>query len=47
MKKIFAFALLLASCYLLGCNTVAGIGQDVSAAGGAVSNASYQAKSKM
>lgn len=38
MKKIILIAL-AASALLAGCNTIAGAGQDVSAAGHAVTNA--------
>ena len=39
--------ILLASCLLTACNTMAGMGQDVSSAGHAVTNAADDVKSKM
>ena len=47
MKKLSAALLLIASLSLTGCNTIAGVGQDVSAGGQAVSKAAYSAKQRM
>lgn len=43
MKKMILIAL-AASALLAGCNTIAGAGKDVSAAGNAVSHTADQAK---
>ncbi|QEA13735.1 entericidin A/B family lipoprotein [Comamonas flocculans] len=39
MKKIAALAPLLLAVFLVGCNTVKGMGQDVQRAGGAIERA--------
>ena len=39
--------ILLASCLLTACNTMAGMGQDVSSGGHAEANAAHGVKSKM
>lgn len=44
MKKIIALGLVAAALAVTGCNTVAGLGRDVSAAGQAVSGAAEEAR---
>lgn len=46
MKKVI-FASLTAMFVLTGCNTFAGLGQDVSSAGNAVSNTATDVKQKI
>ncbi len=46
MKKLLVLALASALA-LSACNTVSGVGKDVSAAGNAVSNAAQEVKSAM
>lgn len=46
MKKILAASMLLAFV-LTGCNTVKGVGKDVSSAGQAVTNTAEKAQSKL
>ncbi len=46
MKKLILIALTTMSL-LSACNTISGAGQDVKAAGGAVSNAAEDVKAKM
>ncbi|EGV34784.1 entericidin A/B family lipoprotein [Neisseria weaveri] len=46
MKK-FALIALTAVSFLAGCNTIAGAGKDVSAAGNAVTNTAQDVKSAM
>ena len=45
MKKLFAC--LTALALLVGCNTIAGMGKDIEAAGGAVDKAASDTKKKM
>jgi len=45
MKRLFA--LVAAAMVVTGCNTIAGIGKDVSAAGSAVDKAATDTKKKM
>lgn len=44
MKKIVTLSLIAAALAVSGCNTVAGVGRDVSAAGSAVSSGAERAK---
>lgn len=44
MKKIVTLSLIAAALAISACNTVSGIGRDVSAAGSAVSGAAEEAK---
>ncbi|GAA0378710.1 entericidin A/B family lipoprotein [Brevundimonas sp. BH3] len=44
MRKIIALGMIAAALAVSACNTVAGIGRDVQAAGRAVTNGSEQAK---
>lgn len=44
MKTIITLSLIAAALAVSGCNTVAGIGRDVSAAGSAVAGAAEEAK---
>jgi entericidin B len=44
MKKIVTLSLIAAALAVSACNTVSGIGRDVSAAGSAVSGAAEEAK---
>jgi predicted small secreted protein len=44
MRKILLWTMLAASVAIAGCNTVKGAGQDVSAAGHAVSDTAQDAK---
>lgn len=44
MKKIIALTLVAAAMAVSACNTVSGMGRDVSAAGDAVSTGAEQAK---
>ena len=44
MRKIIALGMIAAALTVSACNTVAGIGRDVQAAGRAVTNGSEQAK---
>ncbi|MFO1013280.1 MAG: entericidin A/B family lipoprotein [Caulobacteraceae bacterium] len=44
MKKLVLFAVMAASLAVAACNTVQGVGRDVEAAGGAVSDAAQDAK---
>ncbi|MBX9576532.1 MAG: entericidin A/B family lipoprotein [Caulobacteraceae bacterium] len=44
MKKIVTLTLIAAAMAVSACNTVAGIGRDVSAAGDAVTGASNEAR---
>ncbi|MGQ3039263.1 MAG: entericidin A/B family lipoprotein [Brevundimonas sp.] len=44
MKKIIALTLVAAALTVSACNTVAGVGRDVSAAGDAVTGASNEAR---
>ena len=44
MKKIIALSLLAAALAVSACNTVAGVGRDVQAAGSAVAGAADEAK---
>lgn len=46
MKKILAASMLLAFV-LTGCNTVKGVGKDVSSAGHAVTNTAEKAQNKL
>ena len=46
MKKILAASMLMAFV-LTGCNTVKGVGQDVSKAGDAVSNSAQKVENKL
>ena len=46
MKKIVLIAI-AAACYLAGCNTIAGAGEDVSAAGSAVTRSADKVQSDM
>lgn len=44
MRKFVLFAALAASLAVAACNTIEGVGRDVSAAGGAVADAARDAK---
>lgn len=44
MKKIITLTLIAAAMAVSACNTVAGVGRDVSAAGDAVTGASNEAR---
>ena len=44
MKKIIALSIIAAALAVSACNTVSGVGRDVSAAGQAVSSGAEQAK---
>lgn len=44
MKKIVTLTLIAASMAVSACNTIAGVGRDVSAAGDAVTGASNEAR---
>jgi len=44
MRKIFCFAALAGALAISACNTVEGVGQDVSSAGDAVADAADDAK---
>jgi predicted small secreted protein len=44
MKKIIAFGLVVAAIAVSACNTIAGVGRDVQAAGSAVAGAADEAK---
>lgn len=44
MRRLIAFTLAAAALALVACNTVEGVGRDVSAAGSAVTKASRDAK---
>ena len=44
MKKIIAFTLIAAALAVSGCNTISGMGRDVSAAGSAVAAGAEDAK---
>jgi len=44
MKKIIALSLLAAALAVSACNTVAGVGRDVQAAGSAVAGAADEAR---
>lgn len=44
MKKIVVLGLVAAALAVTGCNTVAGLGRDVSAAGDAVAGAADEAR---
>lgn len=44
MKKIIALSLVAAALAVSACNTVAGVGRDVQAAGSAVAGAADEAK---
>jgi entericidin B len=44
MKKIIALTLVAAALAVSACNTVSGVGRDVSAAGNAVSSGAEEAK---
>ena len=44
MKKIVALTIVAAALAVSACNTVSGVGRDVSAAGSAVSTGAEQAK---
>jgi predicted small secreted protein len=44
MKKIVTLSLIAAALAVSACNTVAGVGRDVQAAGSAVSGAAEEAK---
>ena len=44
MRRIFVLAAALAACAVAACNTLSGAGQDVSAAGHAVSDTANDAK---
>ncbi|EJL34224.1 Entericidin EcnA/B family [Caulobacter sp. AP07] len=44
MRKILILATVTAALMVSACNTIAGVGQDVSAAGRAVSNTAKDAK---
>ena len=44
MKKIIALGLVAAALAVSGCNTISGIGQDVRAAGDAVTSGAESAK---
>lgn len=45
MRKLSALCLLTAALVLAGCNTIEGLGRDVSAAGQAVTSSSKSARS--
>ena len=45
MRKLSALSLLAAALVLAGCNTIEGVGRDVSAAGQAVSSTARSARS--
>ena len=44
MKKIIALTLVVASLVVSGCNTISGVGRDVSAVGSAVAAGAEDAK---
>lgn len=44
MRKLMGFVVLAGALAVTACNTVSGVGRDVSSAGGAVSNAADGAK---
>lgn len=44
MKKIVALSVIAAALAVSACNTISGVGRDVSAAGSAVSSGAEQAK---
>ena len=44
MRKIVTLALIAAAMTVAACNTIAGVGRDVSAAGDAVTGASNEAR---
>lgn len=44
MRKLILFPLLAATLLVSACNTIAGVGRDVEAAGGAVAGAANDAK---
>lgn len=44
MKKIIALSIVAAALAISACNTVSGVGRDVSAAGSAVTSGAEQAK---
>jgi len=44
MKKIVALSIIAAALAVSACNTISGVGRDVSAAGSAVSSGAEQAK---
>ncbi|MBJ7447231.1 entericidin A/B family lipoprotein [Brevundimonas sp.] len=44
MKKIIALSIVAAALAVSACNTVSGVGRDVSAAGSAVTSGAEQAK---
>jgi predicted small secreted protein len=44
MRKILVLAASAAALLIAGCNTIAGMGQDVSAAGHAVTDTAHDAK---
>lgn len=44
MKKIIALSLVATALFVSGCNTISGVGRDVSAAGSAVSAGAEDAK---
>ena len=44
MKKIIALTLVAAALAVSGCNTIAGVGRDVRAAGQAVTNSAESAR---
>lgn len=44
MRKIFALTIVAAALAVSACNTISGAGQDVSAAGSAVTSGAEQAK---
>ena len=44
MRKIIAFSLVAAALTVSACNTIAGVGRDVSAAGSAVTQGANEAK---
>ena len=45
MRKLSVFSLIAAALVLAGCNTIEGIGRDMSAAGQAVTSTSKSARS--
>lgn len=44
MNRAIAAALLILTAVLAGCNTIAGVGQDISKGGQAISNTAEKAK---
>ncbi|AOK31908.1 MULTISPECIES: entericidin A/B family lipoprotein [Burkholderia] len=44
MNRVIAAALLIFTAALAGCNTIAGVGQDISKGGQAISNTAEKAK---